>query len=193
MNLIWILLITVSVIFAIATGRLEDFTKAVFDAGKTAVEISLFLLGIIAIWMGILKILEDSGIIHNISRFFRPLIKKLFKNVPDDHPAITSITLNFIANLFGIGNAATPLGIKAMQDLQTLNPDKEETSFEMMLFVVINTSSIQLVPFTVIGILASFGSANPAAIVLPTILATVLSSVIAVSNLFLFRRFFSKR
>src|SRR3989339_1434100 len=193
MNLIWILLITVSVIFAIATGRLEDFTKAVFDAGKTAVEISLFLLGIIAIWMGILKILEDSGIIHNISRFFRPLIKKLFKNVPDDHPAITSITLNFIANLFGIGNAATPLGIKAMQDLQTLNPDKEETSFEMMLFVVTNTSSIQLVPFTVIGILASFGSANPAAIVLPTILATVLSSVIAVSNLFLFRRFFSKR
>ncbi len=192
MNIIFVLLITISVVFSIINGRLEEFTQSIFDAGKSAVEISLFLLGIIALWMGIIKILEDSGVVHNLSRFFRPLIKKLFKNVPDDHPAITSITLNFIANLFGIGNAATPLGIKAMQDLQTLNTDKEETSFEMMLFVVINTSSIQILPFTVIGILSTLGSTNPTAIVLPTILATILSSIFAVTNLFIFRRFFGK-
>ncbi|OGS20784.1 MAG: spore maturation protein [Elusimicrobia bacterium RIFOXYA2_FULL_39_19] len=192
MNIIFILLITISVVFAIANNRVEEFTTAVFDSTKLAVEISLMLLAVISLWLGLIKILEDSGIIHNLSKIFRPVIKRLFKNIPDDHPAITSITLNFLANLFGIGNAATPLGIKAMQDLQTLNEDKETITFEMMLFIVINTSSIQLVPFTVIGILSGLGSKNPTAIVLPIILATVISSVIAITNLFVFRKFLGK-
>ena len=104
-----------------------------------------------------------------------------------DHPSITSITLNLLANLFGFGNAATPLGIKAMKDLQTLNPDPETVTFEMMLFTVINTSSIQIIPFTVIGLLANYGSKMPTAIVLPTIIATVVSTVAAVGVLFLFK------
>jgi spore maturation protein A len=114
----------------------------------------------------------------------------LFKNIPQDHPAVTSITLNFLANVFGLGNAATPLGIKAMQDLQSLNKEAETVTFEMMLFIVINTASIQLVPFTVIGILSEFGSKNPAWIVSPTILATILSAVFAVAILFAFRKIF---
>ncbi len=190
MNTIWFFLISISIVFSVANGRLEEFTKSIFDAAKSAVEISLFLLGIIALWLGITKIIEDSGLIHRLAKFFKPLISRLFKNIPPDHPSITSITLNFLANIFGIGNAATPFGIKAMQDLQTLNKEPGTVTFEMMLFVVINTSSIQIIPFTVIGILSDLGAQNPTAVVLPIILATVLSSIFAVVTLFLFRRFF---
>jgi len=189
MNVIWIILIAVSVITAAFTGRLEELTRAIFEGAKTAVEISLYLLGIVSLWLGITKIIEDSGLIHRISHLFRPLITRLFKTIPDDHPAISSITLNMLANLFGLGNAATPLGIKAMQDLQTLNEEKDTLSFEMMLFIVVNTASVQLLPFTVVGILSSFGAVNPSGIVLPTICATVISAVIALCILFLFRRF----
>jgi len=188
MNFIWFVLIALSIVAAVCTGRLEALTKAMFDGAKAAVEISLYLLGIVALWLGITRIIEESGLIYRISHIFRPLITRLFKNVPADHPAITSITLNMLANLFGLGNAATPLGIKAMQDLQTLSSDRENVTFEMMLFIVVNTASIQLVPFTVVGILAEFGSSNPSAIVLPTICSTALSAIIAIAVLLLFRR-----
>lgn len=188
MNWVWLFLLSVSVIFAIVTGNLEAFTKSIFDGAKSAVEISLFLLGIVSVWMGITKILEDSGLIHRIAHLFRPLTTRLFRDIPDDHPAISAITLNVLANLFGLGNAATPLGIKAMQELDTLNPDKEKITFEMMIFIVINTAPIQLIPFSVIGILASFGAANPAAIALPTLIATVISVLAALLILFGFRR-----
>ena len=188
MNIIWLLLIVTSILFAVVNNRTEAFTQALFDGAKGAVEVSLFLLGIVSLWLGVTRIIEDSGLIHKISGFFRPAVSRLFKNIPQDHPSITSITLNILANFFGVGNAATPLGIKAMQDLQTLNPDKETITFEMMLFIVINTSSIQLIPFTVIGILSAYGSTNPAAVVLPIILATSVSSIIAVTNLFVFRK-----
>ena len=190
MNTIWFLLIAIPVVFAILNGRLDEFTKSIFDGAKSAVEVSLFLLGIVALWLGITKIIEDSGLIHRLSKLFRPAVSRLFKNIPEDHPAITSITLNFLANAFGLGNAATPLGIKAMQDLQSFNPDQDTITFEMMLFIVINTASVQLIPFTVIGILADFGAKNPAAVVLPTLLATVLSAAFAVGTLFVFRKVF---
>jgi spore maturation protein A len=190
MNTIWFLLIAISVIFSVVNGRLDEFTKSIFEGAKSAVEVSLFLLGIVALWLGITKIIEDSGLIHQLSSLFRPVICRLFKNIPQDHPSITSITLNFLANLFGLGNAATPLGIKAMQDLQSLNKGTETVTFEMMLFIVINTASIQLIPFTVIGILSDFGSNNPAMVVLPTLLATILSAVFAVGILFMCRKIF---
>jgi spore maturation protein A len=188
MNSIWLILIAISIVAAACTGRLEALTKAMFDGARAAVEISLFLLGIVSLWLGITKIIEDSGLIHRISHLFRPLITRLFRSVPADHPAITSITLNMLANFFGLGNAATPLGIKAMQDLQTLNPEKETITFEMMLFVVLNTASIQFIPFTVVGILSELGSTNPSAIVLPTLCSTVISAAVALLVLLLFRR-----
>jgi spore maturation protein A len=188
MNIVWIILLSVSVVVAACTGRLDALTRAMFDGAKSAVEVSLFLLGIVSMWLGITKILEDAGIITRIARFFMPVIRRFFTSVPEDHPAITSITLNLLANFFGLGNAATPLGIKAMQDLQSLNPDKDTVSFEMMLFIVLNTASIQLVPFTVVGILSAYGSATPASIVLPTICSTVLLAACAVGVLQLFRR-----
>ncbi len=188
MNVIWVALITVSMLAAFATGGAEAVTRAMFDGAKAAVELSLFLLGIVSLWLGITRIIEDSGLIHHLSAAFRPVITRLFKEIPTDHPAVTSITLNLLANFLGLGNAATPLGIKAMQDLQTLNEDKQSLSFEMMLFIVLNTASIQLLPFTVVGILAEFGSSNPSAIVFPTFCATTISALTALAVLFLFRR-----
>jgi len=188
LNAIWVILIAASALFAVLSGSVNEFTKSIFDAAKSAVEVSLYLLGIVALWLGITKIIEDSGLIYSISRAFQPLLSRVFRKIPEKHPSITSITLNFLANMFGLGNAATPLGIKAMQDLQELNPDKDKTSFEMMLFIVLNTASIQIIPFTVIGILADFGSANPSAIILPTIIATLISAITAVTILFIFRK-----
>jgi len=188
MNLVWLILLSVSIVFAIATGNLEPFTKSIFEGAKSAVEVSLFLLGIVSVWMGITRILEDSGLIYRIAHLFKPLILRLFKNIPDDHPSISAITLNVLANLFGLGNAATPLGIKAMQELDNLNGEKGTITPDMMTFIVINTASIQLIPFSVIGILASYNAANPAAVVLPVLIATVVSALAALLILAGFRK-----
>jgi spore maturation protein A len=188
MNIIWLLVICISVLFSAVSGRIDEFTKAMFAAGKAAVEVCLYLVGILSLWLGLTKILEDSGLIYKLSNFFGTAISLLFRNIPKGHPSITSITLNLLANMFGLGNAATPLGIKAMEELQTLNDQPDTVTFEMMLFIVINTSSIQLVPFTVIGLMASYGSHNPNIIVVPTLISTVISSAAAIGILFLFRK-----
>src|SRR4051794_13958426 len=107
MNIIWLLLLSVSIVFAIFTGNLEAFTKSIFEGAKSAVEISLFLLGIVSVWMGLTRILEDSGLIYRIAHIFKPVVSRLFSTIPGDHPSITAITLNVLANLFGLGNAAT--------------------------------------------------------------------------------------
>jgi spore maturation protein A len=190
MNVLWLIMICVSIVFAIFTGHLEAFTKSLFDGAKAAVEVSLFLLGIVSVWMGITRILEDSGLIYRIAHLFKPVICRLFKNIPGDHPSITAITLNVLANLFGLGNAATPLGIKAMQELDTLNENKGLITPEMMTFIVINTASIQLIPFSVIGILASYGNSNPAAVVLPILISTAISTITALLVLAVFRKIF---
>lgn len=188
MNVIWLILLSVSIVFAVFTGKLEPFTQAIFEGAKSAVEISLFLLGIVSVWLGITRILEDSGLIYGIAHVFRPLLSRLFKNIPGDHPCLTAITLNVLANLFGLGNAATPLGIKAMQELDSLNEDKGTITFEMMIFIILNTASIQLIPFSVIGILAAYGAKNPAEVVVPVLIATVVSAITALSILFSFRK-----
>jgi spore maturation protein A len=190
MNVIWLILLSVSIVFAIFTGNLEGFTKAIFNGAKSAVEVSLFLLGIVSVWMGITKILEDSGLIFRIAHLFKPLITRLFRNIPGDHPSISAITLNILANMFGLGNAATPLGIKAMQELDTLNEEKGTITPAMMTFMVLNTASVQLVPFSVIGILASYNARNPAAIVLPVLIATICHASCALLILAAFRRVF---
>jgi spore maturation protein A len=192
MNTMWLVVMCISVLFAVINGRTEEFTKAMFEAGKAAAEICIYLLGIVSLWLGLTKILEESGLMHKLSNFFRPAISLMFGNIPKGHPAITSITLNLLANFLGIGNAATPLGIKAMEDLQTLNGQPDTVTFDMMLFIVINTSSIQLIPFTVIGLLANYGSSNPNWIFLPTFISTVISSVIAVGILFLFKKSYNR-
>ena len=189
MSTIWMLVICISVLFAIVNGRIDEFTKAMFEAGKASVEICLYLVGIVSLWLGITKILEDSGMMYKLSNFFQPAISFLFRKIPKGHSSITMITLNMLANFLGIGNAATPLGIKAMEDLQTLNPKPQTITFEMMLFIVINTSSIQLIPFTVIGLLANYGSKNPSWIFMATFIATLISTAAAIGILFLYKKF----
>lgn len=193
MNAVWLAVICLSIIFAVVNGRLEEFTKAMFEAGKAAVEVCLFLVGIVSLWLGLTKIMEDSGLMSKLSEVFRPVMSRIFRNLPPGHPAITSITLNLLANVLGIGNAATPLGIKAMEDLQTLNPKPDTVTFEMMLFIVINTSSIQLIPFTVIGLLAAYGSRQPSWVFLPTFISTVISTGTAVAILFLFKKWHDRK
>jgi spore maturation protein A len=192
MSTIWLAVIAASVLFAVVNGRIAEFTKAMFEAGKAAVEVCLYLVGIVSLWLGITKILEDSGLMYKLSNFFTPVISVLFKNIPKGHSSITAITLNLLANFLGIGNAATPLGIKAMEDLQTLNPKKDTVSFEMMLFIVINTASVQFIPFTVIGLLASYGASNPNRIFLPTFISTVISAIAAVGILHIFRKIYDR-
>ena len=129
MNTVWLVVVCISIVFAAINGRIDGFTKAMFEAGKAAVEVCLYLVGIVSLWLGLTKILEDSGLIYKLSNFFRPAISFLFRNIPEGHPSITAITLNLLANLFGLGNAATPLGIKAMEDLQTLNTEQRHDNF----------------------------------------------------------------
>ncbi|MEI7905465.1 MAG: nucleoside recognition domain-containing protein, partial [Candidatus Firestonebacteria bacterium] len=170
MNYIWAALILISIIFSILNGRTDQFISAMVEGVISAVRVgALIILPGLAIWMGLTKILEDLGFIHKISGAFRPLVRIFFKNVPKDHPVTSSITLNFLANMFGLGNAATPIGIRAMKELQSLNRKKDTISDDMMMFIVINTASIQLIPFSVITILVASGSAHPQAVILPVL------------------------
>jgi len=155
----------------------DAVTQAAIDMAKTAVEIAIGLIGIMALWLGTMKIAEESGLIRIIARAIRPITIRLFPDVPEDHPAIGSIILNMAANLLGLGNAATPLGLKAMEELQDLNPEKETATNAMCTFLAINTSSIQLIlPATVVALMGA--AANQ--IFITTILATGLSTIAAI-------------
>ena len=167
----------IAVIVGILTGNIDAVTQAAIDMAKTAVEIAIGLVGIMALWLGTMKIAEESGLIRIIARAIRPITIRLFPDVPEDHPAIGSIILNMAANLLGLGNAATPLGLKAMEELQDLNPEKETATNAMCTFLAINTSSIQLIlPATVVALMGA--AANQ--IFITTILATGLSTIAAI-------------
>ena len=177
LNYIWFGMMFIAVIVGILTGNIDAVTQAAIEMAKTAVEIAIGLIGIMALWLGTMKIAEESGLIRIIARAIRPITIRLFPDVPEDHPAIGSIILNMAANLLGLGNAATPLGLKAMEELQDLNPEKETATNAMCTFLAINTSSVQLIlPATVIALMGA--AANQ--IFITTILATGLSTIAAI-------------
>ncbi|RMF07458.1 MAG: nucleoside recognition protein [Candidatus Neomarinimicrobiota bacterium] len=174
LNYIWFGMMLIGVIAGIATGNIDAVTQAAIDMAKTAVEIAIGLIGIMALWLGIMKIAEESGLIRLIARGLRPVTVRLFPDVPPDHPAIGSIILNMAANILGLGNAATPLGLKAMEELQELNPKKDTATNAMCTFLAINTSSVQLIlPATVVGLMGVVSNQ----IFITTIIATTLSTV----------------
>jgi len=178
LNYIWFGMMAISVVSAIFTGRIDAVTEAAIGMSKTAVEISIGLIGIMALWLGIMKIAEESDLIRIIARGLRPLTIRLFPDVPEDHPAIGSIILNMAANMLGLGNAATPLGLKAMEELQELNPKKDTATNAMVMFLAINTSSVQLiVPATVVALMGVAASQ----IFITTILATLCSTITAIT------------
>lgn len=181
-NIVWLLLLSVGVGSAAFRGEIEvGVTKVILDSSQAAVDLALGMIGVMTFWLGLMKLAEVSGLTDLVGRVLNPLLRLLFPSVPKGHPALGAIVLNFSANLLGLGNAATPMGIKAMEELQTLNEDQETATDAMCTLLALNTACITLVPTTVISLRAASGSSNPAAVIGPTILATGIALFVALS------------
>ncbi|MGG3891844.1 nucleoside recognition domain-containing protein [Metabacillus fastidiosus] len=189
-NLIWVFLTLIGIVFAMFNGTMEEVNEAIFKGGKEAVTISIGLISVLVFWLGLMKIAESAGLLEKLSNLFKPFVSRLFPEVPPEHPAMGYMLSNMMANMFGLGNAATPLGIKAMEQLKVLNGGSEHASRSMITFLAINTSSITLIPTTVIAIRMTYGSDSPTDIVGPTLLATLLSAIgaILIDRYFYYRR-----
>lgn len=187
LNYIWLFLLAAGIIAAAINGRVDAITNAALTSARDAVEICFNLIGIMALWLGIMRIGEKSGLIGLLARGLKPVTVRLFPSLPPDHPAIGAIIMNLAANILGLGNAATPFGMKAMQELKELNGDSQEASTAMCTFLALNTSCITLIPATIIGIRLANNSANPVEIVGPCIFATGLSMIVGVSLDYWFR------
>jgi len=187
LNYIWLGLILAAVLMGGATGHLKELTDGAFDATKTGVmSVALPLIGIMALWLGIMRLAEKSGLVQVLARGLRPVLKLLFPDIPAGHPAMGAMVMNIAANMLGLGNAATALGLRAMQRLERLNPHPGTATNAMCTFLAINTSSVQLIPATAVAILAAAGSTNPTAIIGTALAATscaALAGVIAVKTL----------
>jgi len=179
-NIIWFMMIVLSVIAASWTGNMEAVTAAAFDSAKAAVTLAIGLIGAMALWLGLMKVIEEAGALKFIAKLVRPVMSRLFPNVPHDHPAMSAMVMNIAANMLGLGNAATPMGIKAMTELDKLNRKKGTATDAMCLFLAINTSSVTLLPLGVITVRASAGANTPASILIPSIFATVISTTTAI-------------
>lgn len=176
-NLVWLIMLVGGIITAIAKGKAEVVTTALFQAGEQSITIVLEIAAVMMLWMGILKIAEEAGLMKALSRLLKPLVKKLFPELPRENSAMGFILMNISANLLGLGNAATPFGLKAMHELQELNPEKDKASNSMITFLILNTSSVTLIPTLVISLRMQAGSAAPEEIVATTIVATLAGTV----------------
>ncbi len=188
-NIIWLSMIVIATVTAAYTGKMEAVTAEMFTSAKKAVTLAIGLIGPMALWLGIMKVVEAGGLMKIIARAIRPVMIRLFPDVPEDHPAMSAMIMNMAANALGLGNAATPMGIKAMKELDSLNPEKGTATNAMCLFLAINTSSVTLLPLGVITIRAGAGSINPSAILIPSILATLCSTTMAI----IATKFFARR
>ena len=178
MNKIWAGMIIISIILSIFTGKLQELITTLINSTQSALETALDMLGMMCMWSGFMKIAENTGIVKTLSNKVTPLVKFLFPELPKDNEATGHIAMNMTANILGLGNVATPMGIKAMEKLEKYNDDKKRLSNSMMMFIILNTASIQLIPTSVIALRATYNSKNPADVVLPIIIAS-FGSVIA--------------
>ena len=188
LNYIWIAFFVVAFFVALCKtiffGDTEIFTTLVnstFDSSKSAFEIAIGLTGLLAFWLGIMKIGEKSGMINSLSKFLSPVLCKLFPDIPKGHPALGSIFMNLSANMLGLDNAATPLGLKAMDQLQELNPKKDTATNPMIMFLVINTSGLILIPISIMMYRAQMGAAQPTDIFIPTLITTTISTMVGIT------------
>ncbi len=195
LNLIWTGFFLVAFVFGVIQwaflGNAEVFpemVKASFDMAKTAFEIALYLTGGMCLWLGLMRIGEEGGVIRILSRIVGPFFRRIFPDIPDGHPAGASMLMNISANMLGLDNAATPLGLKAMQELQSLNPDKETASNAQIMFLVLNTSGLTIIPISVMIYRSELGAANPADIFLPILLATFFSTLAGLLAVAFFQR-----
>jgi spore maturation protein A len=189
LNYIWFALMAIALLVAAFNGTVAGVTKGAVDSAKTAVEIALGLIGIMTLWLGIMRIAEKAGLISLLGRALRPFSRLLFPEIPPDHPAIGAMIMSVAANMLGLSNAATPMGIKAMEELQELNPQKETASNAMVTFMTLNTGGLQFIPATIIAVLAAAGAKDPTAIISTTIIASLCGTIAAVTTSKILQRF----
>lgn len=180
LNGIWLFMIVFATLVAAYNGLMAELTTATFEAAESAITLAIGLIGALALWLGLIKVVEVAGLMQLIARAIRPLMVRLFPEIPADHPAMSAMILNMAANALGLGNAATPMGLKAMAELDRLNSTPGTATHAMCLFLAINTSSLTLLPISAITVRASAGATNPGAIILPSIIATLCSTAVAV-------------
>lgn len=185
LNYLWAAMIIIGIVYGSITGNIEVVGNAAIDSGKDAVSLCITMLGVVTMWTGIMKIATNCGIIAAASRKLSPFITFLFPRLPKNHIVRESITTNFIANIFGLGWAATPAGLKAMKELAALNDNGDNKSYkwasdEMCTFLVINISSLQLIPINIIAYRSQYGSVNPTGIIVPAIIATTISTAVGI-------------
>jgi len=188
LNYIWFGLIIIALIVGAINGRIEEVTQAAFDYATISVEIVIGLISIMALWLGIMQVAQEAGLVKLLAKAVRPISKRLFPDIPPDHPAMGSMVLNIAANWLGLSNAATPFGIKAMEELQKLNSQKDTATNAMATFLALNTGSITLIPATIIGVRVTLQSSNPTEIIGTTIFASVFASIFAVTATKLLQR-----
>ena len=180
MNYIFFFLIVISIVIGAINGKLQEVCNAVMSGAELSVKVAFSLIGIMAFWLGMMKIAQKAGIIDFLSKILKPVTKVLFNEIPPESPAVGDIAMNFTANAFGLSNAATPFGIKAMEELQKENKDKTSASNSMCLFLGMNTAGFQLIPTTVLAVLIGIGYKNPTEIIAPTLLVTIIAFTFAV-------------
>lgn len=179
-HLIWLAMIVSGILVAGFNGNISVINQAVFEGAKSGVTISFGLISVLTLWLGLMKIAEEAGLLDALARLLRPLVRFLFPSVPAGHPAEGYILSNMAANLFGLGNAATPMGLAAMRELQKLNPEKDTATPAMCTLLALNTSGLTLVPTTIISVRMTYGSADATEIIGTTLVATLMSSMAAV-------------
>ena len=180
MSVVWVLLVVASVLSAAWSGRMSALTGAITSSAQAAVTLSLGLVGVLTLWLGLMRVAEEAGLVAMLSRAARPLMHRLFPEVPPEHPAMGAMVMNVAANLLGLGNAATPFGIEAMRRLDELNPRRGTATDAQALFCALNTASLQLLPATVIGLRAAAGARRPGDVIGPTLLATAAAATAAI-------------
>ena len=193
LSYIWFGLMAIALVVAAVNGTAEAVTRGAVESAGAAVQIAIGLVGIMTLWLGMMRVAEAAGLVSLVGRALRPLLRWLFPDVPPAHPAAGAIVLALAANMHGLNNAATPLGIKAMEALQELNPEKETASNAMVTLMAVTTTGVQLIPASIIGVLAAAGSTNPTVIIAPTILATSAGTVAAVIAARLLQPFYPQR
>lgn len=180
LNIIWPIFIIISFSYAIVVGNVEEVNKSIFESAGSAVELSITFFGTMCLWNGIMKIVQETSLMNRLTKLLKPVMKFLFPELKKESPAKNEISMNIIANILGLGNAATPLGIRAMNELQKENVKKDTLSNSMIMFIVLNTASLQLIPTTVIAIRTSLESENPSSIIVPVWIVTMLAAMTAV-------------
>jgi len=188
MNLVFVLLLFAAAVAGALKGDVKAVGQGAFDGAAQGVTLAIGLIGVMALWLGLLKVAERAGLVEKLARAARPIFRPLFPDVPEGHPAISAMLLNIAANMLGLGNAATPFGIKAMEELEKLNTRPGTATNAQALFLAINTASLQLVPTTVIALRASAHSSDPAGILVPTLMATFCALCVAIVSAKLLQR-----